>query len=154
MVTTTLLVPAVPAGVVAVIEVELTKELAAVVPPIVTDAPLTKPVPVMVILVPPANGPLEGVTEITVGAAVYVNRSAELMTLVPPGVIMVTSTVPLPAGEVTVIWVSEFTVGVTEVMPKLTAVASVKLVPAMVTVVPPASGPPTGEIDATIGDAI
>ena len=69
MVTTTLLAPTVPMGVVAVREVELTKELAAVVPPIVTDAPLTKPVPVMVILVPPANGPLDGVTEVTVGAA-------------------------------------------------------------------------------------
>ena len=69
MVTTTLLAPTVPLGVVAVREVELTKELAAVVPPIVTDAPLTKPVPVMVILVPPANGPLDGVTEVTVGAA-------------------------------------------------------------------------------------
>ena len=68
MVTTTLLVPAVPAGVVAVIEVELTTELTAVVPPIVTDAPLIKPVPVIVILVPPANGPLDGATEITVGA--------------------------------------------------------------------------------------
>ena len=67
--TTTLLVPAVPAGVVAVIEVELTTELTAVVPPIVTDAPLIKPVPVIVILVPPANGPLDGATEITVGAA-------------------------------------------------------------------------------------
>jgi hypothetical protein len=68
LVTTTLLVPAVPAGVVAVIEVELTTELTAVVPPIVTDAPLIKPVPVIVILVPPANGPLDGATEITVGA--------------------------------------------------------------------------------------
>ena len=69
LVTATLLAPAVPLGVVAVREVELTKELAAVVPPIVTDAPLTKPVPVMVILVPPANGPLDGVTEVTDGAA-------------------------------------------------------------------------------------
>ena len=69
MVTTTLLAPAVPMGVVAVREVELTKELAAVVPPIFTDAPLINPVPVIVILVPPANGPLDGVTEVTVGAA-------------------------------------------------------------------------------------
>ena len=67
MVTTTLLAPAVPAGAVAVKEVEFTKELAAVVPPIVTDAPLTKPVPVIVILVPPVNGPLEGATDVTEG---------------------------------------------------------------------------------------
>jgi hypothetical protein len=56
-------------GAVAVREVEFTKELAAVVPPIVTDAPLTKPVPVIVILVPPANGPLEGAIDVTDGAA-------------------------------------------------------------------------------------
>ena len=67
MVTTTLLAPTVPAGVVAVKEAEFTKELAAVVPPIVTDAPLTKPVPVIVILVPPVNGPLEGATDVTEG---------------------------------------------------------------------------------------
>jgi hypothetical protein len=54
-------------GAVAVREVEFTKELAAVVPPIVTDAPLTKPVPVIVILVPPVNGPLEGATDVTEG---------------------------------------------------------------------------------------
>jgi hypothetical protein len=69
LVTTTFLAPTVPLGVVAVREVELTKELVAEIPPIVTDAPLTKPVPVIVILFPPANGPLEGATEITVGAA-------------------------------------------------------------------------------------
>ena len=68
MVTTTFLAPTVPLGVFAVREVELTKELVAEIPPIVTDAPLTKPVPVIVILVPPANGPLDGVIEITVGA--------------------------------------------------------------------------------------
>jgi hypothetical protein len=68
-VTITFLAPDVPLGVVAAREVELTKELVAVIPPIVTDAPLTKPVPVMVMLVPPVNGPLEGATEITVGAA-------------------------------------------------------------------------------------
>ena len=81
------------------------------------------------------------------------NRSAELTALVPPGVITVTSTVPLPAGEVTVIWVSEFTVGVIEVLPKWTAVAPVKLVPLIVTVVPPDAGPEPGEIPVTIGAA-
>jgi hypothetical protein len=60
----------VPAGVVAVIEVELTTELTAVVPPIVTDAPLIKPVPVIVILVPPVDGPLEGATDVTEGGDV------------------------------------------------------------------------------------
>ena len=55
LVTTTLCVP-VPAGVVAVIVVELdTFTLVAGLVPILTVAPLMKPVPVMVMEVPPAN---------------------------------------------------------------------------------------------------
>ncbi len=49
------------------------------------------------------------------------------------------------AGEVAVIWVSETTVKlVAAVAPKATAVAPVKPVPVMVTVVPPAVGPEVG----------
>ena len=81
------------------------------------------------------------------------NWSAELVALVPPGVVTVTSTVPLPAGEVTVIWVSELTVGVAEVLPKWTTVAPVKLVPVIVTMVPPDAGPEPGEIPVTVGAA-
>jgi hypothetical protein len=68
-VTTTLLAPAVLLGAVAVREVEFTKELAAVVPPIVTDAPLTKPVPAIVTEVPPPIGPEFGLMPPTVGAS-------------------------------------------------------------------------------------
>ena len=64
----------------------------------------------------------------------------------------VTSTVPVPAGEVAVIEVAELTVkAVAFVAPNFTAVAPVKLVPMTVTDVPPASGPPVGEIDVTVG---
>ena len=53
MVTITLTVPAVPAGVVAVMVVELlTLTPVAALPPMVTVAPVTKLVPVMVTLVP------------------------------------------------------------------------------------------------------
>jgi hypothetical protein len=38
---------------------------------------------------------------------VYVNRSAELAALMPPGVVTVTSTVPVPGGETAVIEVGE-----------------------------------------------
>ena len=71
VVTRTLAVPALPAGVVQVIEVlELTDGEVHVLPPIVTVvAPVTKFVPVMVMDAPPAVGPLEGETEVTVGAA-------------------------------------------------------------------------------------
>jgi hypothetical protein len=58
----------VPVGVVAVIVVELvTFTPVAGLVPILTVAPLTKPVPVMVIEVPPANGPPLGETDDTTG---------------------------------------------------------------------------------------
>jgi len=71
VVTSTLAEPALPAGVVQVIEVlELTDGEVHVLPPIVTVvAPVTKFVPVMAMDVPPAVGPLAGETEATVGAA-------------------------------------------------------------------------------------
>ena len=64
----------------------------------------------------------------------------------PPGVTTVTSTTPAaPAGLVAVIWVSELTVKLlAATVPKSTAVAPVKPVPVIVTVVPPAAGPPWG----------
>ena len=68
-------------------------------------------------------------------------------------VVTLTSTVPVPAGEVAVIWVAELTVKpVAAVAPKVTVVAPVKLVPVMVTVVPPVAGPNVGEIELTVGD--
>ena len=70
VVTKTLAVPAVPAGVVTVMEVALfTTRLVAAVPPMVTPVAPVKPVPVMVMLVPPAVEPLVGEILVTVGAA-------------------------------------------------------------------------------------
>ena len=70
LVTTTSLAPAVPAGVVAVIEVALVKmTLVAGVPPTVTVAPVTNPVPVITITVAPAVGPVTTSRDVTVGAA-------------------------------------------------------------------------------------
>ena len=61
---------------------------------------------------------------------------------VPPGVVTVTSTVPVPAGLSAVIEVALTTVKfVAGVVPKSTAVAPVKPVPVIVTNVPPAAGP-------------
>jgi len=61
-------------------------------------------------------------------------------------VVIVTSTGPAdPAGEVAVMEESEFTTKlVAGVEPKLTAVVPVKLVPAIVTLVPPAVDPELG----------
>ena len=69
LVTTTSTVPAACAAVFAVIDVALTTvTFVAAVPPIVTDAPDTKPVPVSVTEVPPADVPDEGEIAVTVGA--------------------------------------------------------------------------------------
>src|SRR6266852_638029 len=80
LVTTTFTAPAACAGVVAVICVALTTTtFVAAAPPNVTVAPVAKFVPVMVTAVPPAVGPLLGLTLLTVGAgATYVNPFVRL----------------------------------------------------------------------------
>ena len=65
-----------------------------VVPPKVTAVAPVKPVPVIVTEVPPVSGPDAGATLVTVGAAIYVNRSAGIVADVPPGVVTTTSTAP------------------------------------------------------------
>ena len=83
----------------------------------------------------------------------YVNLSAEVTGLVPAGVVTVTSTAPwAPAGAVTVIDVAVNAVTLPALAPKLTVgVPGVKLVPEMVTTVPPVVGPPAGLIPVTAG---
>ena len=78
--------------------------------------------------------------------------SAAEVAEVPPAVVDLISATPSPAGEVVVIEVAELTVKPgAAVTPKVTAVTPVKLVPVMVTVVPPAAGPEVGEIEVTVG---
>ena len=81
--------------------------------------------------------------------------SAEVIGLVPVPVVTVTSTWPaLPAGLVQVIWVpsplTDTPVAGLDA-PKLTAVVPVRLVPVMVTEVPPAVGPEDGLTAVTVG---
>ena len=72
--------------------------------------------------------------------------------LVPPTVVTLTSTVPVPAGDVAVILVALFTVNeIAAVAPNFTALAPVKFVPVTVTVVPPALGPEVGLTLVTVG---
>ena len=74
------------------------------------------------------------------------------MALVPAEVVTVTSSVPEPAGDETVISVAETTVKlVAAVVPKSTAVAPVNPEPVTVTVVPPAGRPATGLRAVTFG---
>ena len=71
VVTRTLAVPALPAGVVAVIEVAFTTVTAvAAVPPMVTAVAPVKPVPVIVTDCPPASGPDDGLIAVTSGSTV------------------------------------------------------------------------------------
>ena len=82
--------------------------------------------------------------------------SAEPVALVPPGVVTVTSTVPaVSAGAVAVMLVALLTVKlVAAVEPNLTAVAPVRLVPVIVTVFAPASGPAAGATCVTPGAVV
>jgi hypothetical protein len=81
-----------------------------------------------------------------------VNWSAPEVAEVPPGLVTVTSTIPAPAGEVAVIEVALLTTTpVAALAPKWTAVAPVRLVPVMVTLVLPASGPAFGAMLVTVG---
>jgi hypothetical protein len=68
VVTKTLAGPELPAGVVAVRVVALATAKLAAVPPMVTEVAPPTPVPVMVMLVPPAAAPAEGETLAKVGA--------------------------------------------------------------------------------------
>jgi hypothetical protein len=113
--------------------------------PNATVLAFVNPVPVIVTEVPPATGPVLGLTIDTVGAAMYVNWSAALVLLVPFGVVTVMWTVPAdPGGEVAVIWVAVLLVMLAAVAPNLTEVAPDRLVPVIVTEVPPAVGPDDG----------
>ena len=103
-------------------------------------------------LLPPLAGPALSDSFPTVGASWNVNRSAAFGGLVPEGVVTVTSTAPCPGGAVAVIDVGESTLKLAAcAVPKRTDVASSKLSPAIVTVVPPPAGPREGLIDVTVG---
>src|ERR1700676_4126950 len=157
VVTKTSTVAAASAGEMMVMDVaELTtRPVPAVVPNFTTVAPV-KPVPVTVTLVPPAVGPVFGLTPVTVGTggAVKVNWSDGALTSeVPPGVVTKTSTVAAAsAGEMIVMEVAELTTRpVPAVVPNFTVVAPVKPVPVTVTLVPPAVGPVFGLTPVTVG---
>jgi len=112
-------------------------------------------VPVIVTVVPPANGPAEGLMLVTAGAPRYVNWSAEEIAETPPGLLTVTLAMPIEAiGLTAVIWVAELTVKVLAgIDPKSTAIAVVNPVPLIVTDVPPVAGPIMGLMPVTDGVA-
>ena len=85
---------------------------------------------------------------------VYVNWSGVPVAEVPPAVVTVISTMPLPAGLIAVIWVSLTMLNFAGAGPKETLVAPVKPVPVIVTEVPPVLDPLDGLILVIVGGAI
>ena len=72
--------------------------------------------------------------------------------LVPLGVVIVISTVPVPGGAVAVSWVGPSALkSLAGVLPNSTSVVPERSVPVIVTVVPPESGPDVGLIPVTVG---
>ena len=158
VVTATLCVPAVPAGVTAVNEVPepFTTMLVAAAPPTVTEAPL-KLVPTTVMAVPPNVVPKVGAMLAIVGAGTtYVNALVKVA--VPPAVVTATFCAPaVPAGVAAVNEVPEpFTTTLVAVEPPTVTAAPIKLVPTTVMVVPPKVVPVVGDTLARVGvdDAI
>src|SRR3984885_10680082 len=116
-----------------------------------TVAPAAKFVPVIVTAVPPSVDPLFGLTLVTVGVTTQANPFAGLPPC--PFTVPVTVTAPaLPAGVVAVIVVLFTTPTlVAAVAPNFTVAPAAKLVPVIVTAVPPAAGPLFGATLLTVG---
>ena len=77
--------------------------------------------------------------------------SPATIALVPPGVVILISTVPAPAGDVAVRLVAELNVTLAGIVPNVTVDALVNPEPVIVTAVPPAAGPVAGEMLVTVG---
>jgi hypothetical protein len=108
----------------------------------------------MVTGVPPAVDPEEGLTLVIAGpGTLKVNWSADDVLEVPLEFETVISTTPGECiGDVAVIWVAEFTVKLDALVPpKETELAPVKLLPVMVTEVPPVVGPDVRLMPETVG---
>ena len=104
---------------------------------------------------PAVLGFCDDVSAVVVVADRKANRSAADVAEVPPAVVTVTSTVPLPVGDVAVIEVAELMMKAGAFnAPNFTAVAPVKPVPVIETDVPPAAGPDVGAIDDTAGAGV
>ena len=108
VVTLTSTVPTARAGevIVRVLSLVTCRLVPGVTPNLTAVAPVN-PVPVIVTTVPPAADPVAGEMLVTVGAGTYVNPSPATIALVPPDVVTLISTVPVPAGDVAVRRVAE-----------------------------------------------
>ena len=154
VVTTTSLAPAVPRGELQEISVAVLSTTGASTPLMVTVTLPSRLVPVIVIAVEPAIGPLEGEIDVMVGTKFeYVNPPT--LVAVPPAVVTTTdTTLALAAGVTAVMEVADTTVKlVAGTEPNNTLVAPDKFVPVIVIVVAPAVGPVNGLTDVMEGTA-
>ena len=156
-VTVTATAPELCDGVIAEMEFAVTTTtLLADAPPNVAVAPLTKFVPLIMTVVPPAANPLAGLTPVTVGSVtdVYVNPFAKDPLWVS-GFVTATVTAPTAFGGVVAVIVSALTktTFVPAVPPNATVAPCTKPVPLMVTGVPPVAGPPFGVTLEIVGAA-
>ena len=117
-------------------------KLTALVPLNRTSEAPVKLVPPIVTLLP--TGPLVGVKLVIVGGLnALVTVNALKLVAVPPGVVTLRGPLVAPLGTVAAIEVAEFTVKLTALVPlNVTAVAPVKFVPLIVTLLP--TGPLAG----------
>src|SRR2546426_6179932 len=150
--TVTSTVPAAWAGVIAMIWVALVVlTFVAASPPTLTVAPTTKPVPVIVIPVPPASGPPFGTTLVTAGGGTKVKQPVQVA-LWPSTLVTTTLTSPAAwAGVVATTIVAGAKVTVPGVPPKLTVSGPAKSLPLIVTPRPPAMEPLVGETAVMVG---
>ena len=134
----------------------MTVKLAAAAVPNLTAVAPVKAVPVITTVVPPAVGPADGDTPVTVGADRKVNSSAADVGDVWVPLPTVMSTVPgLSAGDTAVICVADTNWNdAAAVEPKSTTVIASRLLPLMVTVVPPNWVPEVGLIDEMVGSLV
>jgi len=147
-----------PGGEVAVMEVsEFTTTFVAAPAPNWTEVAPVKPWPLMSTTVLPDVGPRSGETAFTTGVvgSRYVYSSAQVIVDTPLGVVTTRSTVVLavPRGACTVRDrpLGSTTTCLPGVAPKSTDCTATKLVPSMVTVLCPASGPAVGTTPVTLG---
>jgi hypothetical protein len=152
-VTVTFTEPAAWADVVPVMLVASTVETVSADPPNDTLAPAWNPVPFTVTALPPAAGPLFGVTEPTVGPATYVKQPLHVP-LCESGFVTVTFTAPAACAVVVPVILVALIVEMVSVDPPSETVAPVwKSAPVIVTAVPPRVEPVVGLIDVTVGAA-
>jgi hypothetical protein len=137
-----------------VIFVPFTTVAGALTPPMATLAPAANPDPVTVTTVPPEAGPLAGLVAVIAGAGAgrYVNAAAAVTLRFCATFVITTSAGPAVPGGVTEVMVVEFTTTAGAAAPPIVKVASdAKLLPVIVTDVPPEVGPLAGLIPAKEG---